>query len=650
MSQFISLIFWNTALAGLLGGIVFLAQRHAWLKSRPGLAHFLWLMVLLKLVVPPVYSVPLPKMVSQVPSAIEADSTENLQPAIATISIADQVAQVDPQAAWSWGQIMMAAAAAGSLAIVLVCITRTRGIARLVRLAECGPDWLQEMADVLCRESNIQQVAKVLTIDGCVSPFLWVTRRGPSIVVPSALVGRLNREDLKLIVRHELQHYVRRDHWINLFSITVGALLWWNPVAWWARRELRFVQELCCDASVLANERGQHRRYAETLLHTIDFIASAEAYVPVPTTAFGSCSTFKRRIEMISEKNLSSGMSYMSRLLLLPLSAMLIATSPGLAHDEEQSESLADMRGQIRELRDAVKDLQATLMKLTDRHEERDDDNRRVTRLTRKRMMQMAENADLNDEEFVILLQLGHSVDGNPRRFEKLLFSDDLNDKQRNVMLKLNRDNDHDDDERDIDYDFDEEQNEDYDDDDGEERREDRTRRLDREHLHGMAERADLNDDERDILFELAESVDFNARQFEQLNRRDNLNESQIGVLRKLMRDQDRRAGRAEFRERRQRLERQRRREHLERRLEKRGQHQIVRLNREALNEMAARADLNERERDLLFQLAEKVGLNARQFKELVSKNEKLSDSQQTVAKKLRRLFDRQAERASEEE
>ena len=484
MSQFVYLVFWNTALAGLLGVIVFLVQRHNCLKSRPGLAHFLWFLVLLKLVVPPVFSIPIPSAVSSPLSPLTSDGNGILFPTLDVPRSAptDSVAR---QASWSLLDVLLVFAITGTVVFLLGCLVRTRRVARLVRLAIPGPDWLQEIVDALAREAGVQQRVSVQTINGCVSPFLWVTRSGPSIVMPSVLTDRLDRNNLRLIVRHEIQHYARGDHWTNLFSMIVGALLWWNPVAWWARRELRFAQELCCDASVLATNHGQRRRYAETLLQTIDFIASDGAVVPVPTTAFGSCSTFRRRIEMIGEKNLTSGVPYTARLLLLPLGAMLIAASPALGHDEEHAESLADMRGQIRELRDAVNDLQSNLMQLArqDRRSERDhdDDDRRGSWLTRGRMLQMAENARLNDEELVTLLQLGNSVDGNPQQFEKLAVSDDLNDKQRSVLRKLTRDRHRRDEEA--------------------EARDLKIDRLNREILGGMAERARLNERERDVLF-----------------------------------------------------------------------------------------------------------------------------------------------------
>ena len=110
---------------------------------------------------------------------------------------------------------------------------------------------------------------------------------------------------------------------------------------------------------------------------------------------------------------------------------------------------------------------------------------------------------------------------------------------------------------------------------------------------------------------------------FAQLNRRDDLNDTQAQVLEKVFSDRDRRAERQE---------------------EGRRHRKIIRLTRERLDKMAERADLNEDERAVLFQLADKVDRNARQFERILSAGEELNGSQRSIVKKLKRSFDREAE------
>lgn len=592
MSPLFSTLLWNTILAAGLATTVYLLQRFSWLQSRPGLLHCAWLLVLLKLIVPPIFAVPIAlETTHQGTLGDEAIPTDLMMDPgdILPVLAADEASV----ASWSLTRGLLVLAIVGSVLLLLSSWYRTRRISRLVRLARVGPPWLREMTNKLARDMDIQRPVETLAIDGCVSPFLWVTRRSPSIVVPSALIGDMETDRMQLVLRHELTHYARRDHWVNTFSLVVGCLLWWNPVAWWARRELRFAQELCCDAAVLANDVGQRRCYAETLLQTIDFVASEKATLPVPATALGSCSTFKRRIEMISRRDLSSRVPLVTRLAVLSMGALLVATTPTSAHDGEKDE-LAKMRQELRELRETVSDLKSIIKELArSRNEdsrsddfdrrERDDD-----RLTREQLSSMAERARLNDRETKALYQLGEMVDGNPRQFERLIYSDDLNDLQMSVLKKL------------VDRD------EEGDDEDYRARDEDR---LTKERLGGMAERARLNERETRALYQLGEMVDGNPRQFKRLIYSDDLNDLQMSVLKKLIdRDEE---GDGDYRDRDDEW-----------------------LTRERLSNLAERAKLSERETRALFQLGEMVDGNPRQFKRLIHSDD-LNDTQLRVLKKL---------------
>jgi len=382
MTDFAMVILWNSALAGGLACVVFLFQRHRWLKTKPGLAYWLWLMVLVKLVTPPLVFVPLVKSVSQTPVATQVAGDEGLG-IRGDFSIPETlvVASESDSFFWSTSVLLCTAAMLGTFGMLGLYWFHSRRVSRLVRLGEPAPAWVQKLTNDTAHDMRVNQTASVLLVQAQVSPFLWVSRGKPHIVLPSALVHSMDREKLHLVIRHELMHYLRRDHWTNLFSSMVIALQWWNPMAWWARRELRFAQELCCDAAVLALEHVVRRSYAETLFQTVDFVASSEAAVSVPATAFSSCSTFKRRIEMISQKDLFSGVPRMTRMLVIPLGVLMLVTSPTFADDEDRADEIARMRGQIRELQSTVEDLRSIVHEFAEkRMADRTRDNRRAER------------------------------------------------------------------------------------------------------------------------------------------------------------------------------------------------------------------------------------------------------------------------------
>ena len=68
-------------------------------------------------------------------------------------------------------------------------------------------------------------------------------------LVPPSFVDFQEQRDAVLI--HELAHLKRRDHWVRRLEAVVLGLDWWNPVAWWARREIEKAEEECCNAWIV---------------------------------------------------------------------------------------------------------------------------------------------------------------------------------------------------------------------------------------------------------------------------------------------------------------------------------------------------------------------------------------------------------------
>ena len=86
----------------------------------------------------------------------------------------------------------------------------------------------------------------------------------PCIILPD---GRANGEQLTNILRHELMHYRRRDTLYKWFAAAVLSLHWFNPLAWFVRRELSRACELSCDEMLLRSmNREEKRSYGNTLL------------------------------------------------------------------------------------------------------------------------------------------------------------------------------------------------------------------------------------------------------------------------------------------------------------------------------------------------------------------------------------------------
>jgi len=369
MLPILHVLFFNACLAAGMAVVVFAAQRVRRLRAHPRLWHAMWLLVLLKLVTPPVLSVPVfsvPAAVSEASAVTELPPDDRFAPALPLTdeALSFEADLVPPQgeaertflaatagAILTW-RFAVALSAIGTIGLLLIGLSRIRQIGRLVRHAEAAPQWMQDAAATAARQLGLRRVPHVRTVDGIVAPFLWAAPRGPVVVVPSRLAEALDADSVRLIVQHELAHYARRDHWTNTFSALLGVLFWWNPVVWWARRELRILQESCCDRMVLAPDSTQRHRYAETLLKTIDFVASDGAAFPTPATAFASCTTFKRRVEMIVSE--TAGRERSRWLWASVLLCAIVVLPVGLTYAQDTDRAKAHLENVEDELRALV--------------------------------------------------------------------------------------------------------------------------------------------------------------------------------------------------------------------------------------------------------------------------------------------------------
>ncbi|HEY4309226.1 MAG TPA: M56 family metallopeptidase, partial [Pirellulales bacterium] len=96
----------------------------------------------------------------------------------------------------------------------------------------------------------------------------------PTIVLPAHMATRLDDEQLRLVVAHEVAHVVRRDHRVALVERLTSAAFWWNPLVRAVNRGLSSEREQICDDYAAATP-GERRRLAEVLVLIAEWSAAA---------------------------------------------------------------------------------------------------------------------------------------------------------------------------------------------------------------------------------------------------------------------------------------------------------------------------------------------------------------------------------------
>ena len=117
----------------------------------------------------------------------------------------------------------------------------------------------------------------------------------PCIYLPIHLISDYNESDMRYMLLHELQHYKHKDAIASYLMNLTGVIYWFNPLVWYALKEMRNDREVACDTSVLKMlEEDAYEGYGNTLIN----FAEKVSLTPFPFAAGlgGNMEQMKRRI------------------------------------------------------------------------------------------------------------------------------------------------------------------------------------------------------------------------------------------------------------------------------------------------------------------------------------------------------------------
>jgi beta-lactamase regulating signal transducer with metallopeptidase domain len=375
----IDMLLANALLACPLALIAWFFGRRA--KS-PALAHALWLIVLLKLVSPPLVELPLSRL--GFASVQEEATREKGGTDLASLEVGSQLleelalyeamlddpslleaesetADAGPEDAAStaasspfasrWlgplGQIALGMWLLGSVLVTALAVTRVRRFRRLLARGRPAPRELRRRLRRLANRIGLRALPRSTVVEAQVSPMLWGLGSATTLVLPAGLEAMLSRRELETLLLHELAHLKRRDHWVRFIELLAVALYWWNPVLWLCRRELRRREEECCDAWVVSTLPEEGRNYARALVTCIDFVAGVPRPVAPGASAMGSAGFMKRRVEMILRPRSRAGLDPRARFALVLMALVAIPILPVFGQEREIEEER-----QLREIRE----------------------------------------------------------------------------------------------------------------------------------------------------------------------------------------------------------------------------------------------------------------------------------------------------------
>ncbi len=145
----------------------------------------------------------------------------------------------------------------------------------------------------------------------------------PCIYLPIHLISDYNESDIRYILLHELQHYKHKDAFASFLMNLAGVAYWFNPLVWYALREMRNDREIACDTSVLKMlKEDAYADYGNTLIN----FAEKVSLTPFPFVAGlgGNMKQMKRRIINIASYEKPTLMKRFKGMTAFLLTAVLL--------------------------------------------------------------------------------------------------------------------------------------------------------------------------------------------------------------------------------------------------------------------------------------------------------------------------------------
>jgi len=329
--SFAGAMLWQSSLLVLVLLVLDFGLRH---RVRASVRHGLWLVLLVKLVLPTSLAAPtspawwwsrlapVPLPAPQIPSANFNITHEDLpMPEVLLPQVAEPV-PVRPAltpAAWS-----LLAASAVSLALLGWLLLRWRQVVHLSRAAIPSAGLNLQLGEARELAKFDSSVPVKLTHD-TMSPAVCGLFR-PVILLPHSLAETLTPDQLRAVLLHELMHVRRGDVWVNFAQSLLQIAYWWHPLVWLANARLRRIREEAVDDAVMVALRADAEIYAPTLL------AVAKFALQRPLASLGlvgileSRSALRQRIERLVNLPVPrrAGLGGLSALAIVTFSAVAL--------------------------------------------------------------------------------------------------------------------------------------------------------------------------------------------------------------------------------------------------------------------------------------------------------------------------------------
>ena len=323
MEEFVKTLLWMSLAGSTMSLVLFAAGRLGRKVIPQTVLYYLWLLVLLRMVLP-------------LPGLLPV-SQELSQP-VAVVAVTDQQAS-QPVPSWENGAAGTEEAIRQSPKVSLWEAAAAVWLAGfLLSLGRKAISYFRFRREVKrCSAPAGEMERKILdTLSGGRKPALLRctaihTPMLLGIIRPVLLLPAQTEDDQTLawIFRHELTHFRRQDILYKWFAAVVLAIHWFNPLTIWMGRELAMRCEGSCDEQVVKGLGQEERKtYGKTLIALAGLEISRE--VPLTTgMSLGKKQLKNRLLGILNQRRSAPGALVLTLLLMIALCGCGVILGPG---------------------------------------------------------------------------------------------------------------------------------------------------------------------------------------------------------------------------------------------------------------------------------------------------------------------------------
>jgi beta-lactamase regulating signal transducer with metallopeptidase domain len=277
-------MFWQiTVLISLILCIDLMVKKWIW----PQLRYILWLLVLLKLLIPPSFSLTTGLYTQLCPwiktvftseyELREANPDDNTNLTIENqkanssllseekISLSNYTTSPGSvsQSTYSLNVFSVLAPLTWQFYLFFIWLVGTMSLfaglyfrhKKLCRYYHCDkparqlPEWFNSLLKQTVTQLKLKQQPLIVLTDKLKCPAVAGLVK-PLLLLPQSYLSGSSRQEIKYALMHELTHIKRGDLFIHYLHFIIQIFYWYNPLLWLMRKQVRHLREICCDASI----------------------------------------------------------------------------------------------------------------------------------------------------------------------------------------------------------------------------------------------------------------------------------------------------------------------------------------------------------------------------------------------------------------